>query len=252
MPEIKHNFTGGKMNKDLDERLIPNGQYTDAMNIQVSTSEGSDVGTVQNILGNRKMSSNLVDEAVSGGVVVCSLADEKNDRLYYFVWTPSADYILEYSRGASKPIPVFVDTNKDTLRFREDIIVTGVNIIDDMLFWTDNNTEPKKINITRCKEGTPNITTHTKLVNQSQGLTNIDIKEKDMKFGNNTISSNISKKRIAETLNVFSLVGVSLVWGHMLGLINLWFLPLTLTAIMVGYGSEINKDSPEKTSTLDL
>lgn len=63
-----------------------------------------------------------------------------------------------------------------------------------------------------------------------------------MKIGNNTISSNISKKRIAETLNVFSLVGVSLVWGHMLGLINLWFLPLTLIAIMVGYGSEINKE----------
>ena len=46
MPEIKHQFTGGKMNKDLDERLVPNGEYRDAMNIQVSTSEGSDVGTV--------------------------------------------------------------------------------------------------------------------------------------------------------------------------------------------------------------
>jgi len=178
MPEIKHNFTGGKMNKDLDERLIPNGEYTDAMNIQVSTSEGSDVGTVQNILGNRKMGSNAVNKAVDGGVVVCSIADEKNDRLYYFVWTPDADYILEYSRGSSAPVPVFVDKNKDTLKFRKDIIITGVNIIDDMLFWTDNNTEPKKINITRCKEGTPNITTHTKLVNQSQGLTNIDIEEK--------------------------------------------------------------------------
>ena len=43
------------MNKDLDERLVPNGEYTDAMNIQVSTSEGSDVGTVQNILGNKKI-----------------------------------------------------------------------------------------------------------------------------------------------------------------------------------------------------
>ena len=32
MPEIKNNFTGGKMNKDLDERLIPNGQYKDALN----------------------------------------------------------------------------------------------------------------------------------------------------------------------------------------------------------------------------
>ena len=50
MPELKNTFTQGKMNKDLDERLIPNGQYRDAMNVQVSTSEGSDIGTVQNIL----------------------------------------------------------------------------------------------------------------------------------------------------------------------------------------------------------
>jgi hypothetical protein len=47
MPEIKHNFTGGKMNKDLDERLVPNGEYRDAMNIEVLTSEGSDVGAPQ-------------------------------------------------------------------------------------------------------------------------------------------------------------------------------------------------------------
>ena len=52
MPEIKNQFTGGKMNKDVDERLVPKGEYRDAMNIQVSTSEGSDVGTVQNIKGN--------------------------------------------------------------------------------------------------------------------------------------------------------------------------------------------------------
>ena len=55
MPEIKHNFTKGKMNKDLDERLVPNGEYRHAMNIQVSTSEGSDVGTVQNLMGNFKV-----------------------------------------------------------------------------------------------------------------------------------------------------------------------------------------------------
>ena len=49
MPEIKHSFTAGKMNKDLDERLVPNGEYRDAMNIQVSTSKDSEVGTIQNI-----------------------------------------------------------------------------------------------------------------------------------------------------------------------------------------------------------
>ena len=108
MPEIKHNFTGGKMNKDLDERLIPNGEYTDAMNIQVSTSEGSEVGTVQNILGNKIMDYNNspASQAVDGGVVVSSIADEKNDKLYYFVWTVKADYILEYSRDDNTPEPM--------------------------------------------------------------------------------------------------------------------------------------------------
>jgi hypothetical protein len=45
MPEFNRNFAQGKMNKDLDERLVPAGQYRDAMNIQVSTSDGSNVGT---------------------------------------------------------------------------------------------------------------------------------------------------------------------------------------------------------------
>ena len=170
MPEIKHNFTGGKMNKDLDERLIPNGEYTDAMNIQVSTSEGSEVGTVQNILGNKEMDYNNspASQAVDGGVVVSSIADEKNDKLYYFVWTPNADYVLEYSRDDNTPKPVLVDINKDTLKFRPETIITGINIIDDMLFWTDNNSEPKKINIQRCKQGTTDFLTQTKLVNESQ------------------------------------------------------------------------------------
>jgi len=52
MPEIKNNFLQGKMNKDLDDRLLPNGQYRDAMNITVSKTENSDMGTAQNIKGN--------------------------------------------------------------------------------------------------------------------------------------------------------------------------------------------------------
>jgi hypothetical protein len=52
MPEIKNTFVQGKMNKDLDDRLLPNGQYRDAENITVSKSESSNVGVVQNVKGN--------------------------------------------------------------------------------------------------------------------------------------------------------------------------------------------------------
>ena len=52
MPELKHSFTAGRMNKDLDERLVPNGEYRDALNVDISTSEESDIGSVQTTLGN--------------------------------------------------------------------------------------------------------------------------------------------------------------------------------------------------------
>jgi hypothetical protein len=178
MPEIKHNFTGGRMNKDLDERLVPNGEYRDAMNIQVSTSEGSEVGTVQNILGNAKIQ--MDSEALDSAMVISSIADEKNDTLYYLIWSPDVDYILSYKRGDTTTSIIFRDVNKNALKFDPRFLITGINIIDDMLFWTDNNSEPKKINISRCRAGTPpsTPTIQTKLVNNSTGIASIDIEEK--------------------------------------------------------------------------
>lgn len=91
MPEIKNNFTKGKMNKDLDERLVPVGEYRDAFNIQVSTSEGSDVGALENILGNEIVTlENFVDQ---GAFCVGSIADEANNALYYFTSSPESGYV---------------------------------------------------------------------------------------------------------------------------------------------------------------
>jgi len=78
MPEIQNNFSQGRMNKDLDERLIPKGEYRDALNIQISTSEGSDVGTVQNLLGNIRV-ENEIDNTFVNPSCIGSIADEKND-----------------------------------------------------------------------------------------------------------------------------------------------------------------------------
>ena len=57
MAEIKHTFTAGRMNKDLDERLVPNGEYRDANNIQVRTTDGDAAGTIQNLQGNIEVGS---------------------------------------------------------------------------------------------------------------------------------------------------------------------------------------------------
>ena len=58
MPELKRGFGAAKMNKDADERTIPNGEYREALNIQITTSDESDVGTLQTLLGNTKIEFN--------------------------------------------------------------------------------------------------------------------------------------------------------------------------------------------------
>ena len=50
MAKVVNTFVKGKLNKDLDARLIPNGEYRDARNVQVSKSEGRDVGDLANVL----------------------------------------------------------------------------------------------------------------------------------------------------------------------------------------------------------
>ena len=164
MPEIKSTFAQGKMNKDLDERLIPNGQFRDAMNVQVSTSEGSDVGTAQNILGNIRAEDIISNYSSSSGIdLMCvgAVADEKNDVLYWFVSSGTVDAILEY-RDDGTVTPILVDRNSNVLQFDVLNIITGINIVDNLLFWTDNVNEPKKINIDTLK-----LNNHTDLLTHS-------------------------------------------------------------------------------------
>ena len=164
MPEIKNSFQKGIMNKDLDERLIPNGEFKDAMNVQISTSEESGVGTVQNILGNIRVEDivNIPDAKCVGAI-----ADEKNDVLYWFITSSTVDAIIEYSddpfnQSTNTCTPILVDTHKNVLKFSPSNLITGINIIDNLLFWTDNVNEPKKINIDTLKlNSNPNLSTHS-------------------------------------------------------------------------------------------
>ena len=276
MAELKRTFTGGKMDKDTDERIVQNGLYREALNISVATSEDSDVGAAQNILGNTKVTSaiqyrtlpaNVAYQYIEEGTSVYDgdnyhvgeIIDPQTNMLYRFVHTASTqegifmDRIIEFDTSKKitdfwnqKESAVFVDIFKviveldtytklcggastgratsvssaitivgsknlyqlrwgmkvlanpsgsntdmatvilvdysnqeiqldkeliynqgDTMIFHGDRnlnfgswssetklrSITGINIVDGMIFWTDNNSEPKKINIERSKAG---------------------------------------------------------------------------------------------------
>ena len=159
MAEIKKNFIKGRMNLDLDDRLLPQGEYREALNIQISGSENSDVGSVKNILGNSLVSS--ISAIPADVKCVGSIVDEKNDNLYWLFTNNTLSVIAQYNKDSNTTELVFVDINNNILKFDTSIYITGINIVDDFLFFTDGVNEPKKINIPVCISGTTDIATTT-------------------------------------------------------------------------------------------
>ena len=93
--ELKKNFIKAKMNKDFDVRLIPDGEYIDAKNILISSSEGSEVGSIQNSFGIDKMSNiTLPTDAKTIGTV----SDEGNECIYWLVASSTGNYVFEYNK----------------------------------------------------------------------------------------------------------------------------------------------------------
>ena len=80
MAEIKNSFLRSKMNKDLDDRLIPNGEYRDAQNISVGKSEADDIGALENVLGNSIVPG--TDLGIANLEIIGHLEDDNNNIIY--------------------------------------------------------------------------------------------------------------------------------------------------------------------------
>ena len=198
MPKITNIFTGGKMNKDLDERLLPNKEYRDAMNVEVTSSDSSNVGSIQNSMGNLSMDST----GIVGAKCIGSIIDNEKQRIIWFISGDVIDAIVEFDLNSSDINPVLVDTQKNTtnsvLRFTSDMLITGINILNGILFWTDNVGEPKKIDIDQMKLG---LITEIKGTTQITGAS-FNINDTAI-FGSNLGSTFSTKPATASDFTLF-------------------------------------------------
>ena len=244
MAELKRNFTSSRMNKDLDERLVPNGEYRDALNISISTSESSDEGSVESIKGNSRIGIQAQDRSftqtlgITGQKCIGTVRDEEQNKIYWFISGTNVDAIAEYDENTNSVASVFTDlfnfttsanytnspsntitfntaqpnikvgaaisgtnvisgttvasisadnktitlsnsgpatisgalsiVNPRALNFSPSMFITAANILDGILYFTDNINEPKQIDINKSKLGTPGFSSSTILRVKSQ------------------------------------------------------------------------------------
>ena len=148
-------FYAGKMNKDLDERFIKPGEYIDALNIRIGSSElgassNSDlgsVGAIENSKGNTLLTPNI--QYISGDArCIGAYEDSSKETIYWFVTSNDADLVLSYNTNTGATIYHLVSLSLNPiLKFDKEYLINGINKIDDLLFWTDNLNPPRRINV---------------------------------------------------------------------------------------------------------
>ena len=95
MAEEKRIFNKAKMNRDIDDRLLPSGEYRYALNVNIGESEGGDIGALENLKGNEQIGR------VAPGTTVGVIRDPNEDRIYWFNAGDQVDAIHEYDQSTN-------------------------------------------------------------------------------------------------------------------------------------------------------
>ncbi len=162
MANITRNFIAGKMNKVLDERLIPDGEYIDALNIRMGSTENAEIGVLENTKGNVKLTTlKYIDGTPLSASARCigTIDDSANETIYWFVHdsnfpvgaTGKLDMIVSfnvYTQVLTYHVISIDDGNgvNTTLNFNPQYLITGIDIIENLVFFTDNYNPPRVIN----------------------------------------------------------------------------------------------------------
>jgi len=149
------------MNKDLDERLVPNGEYRDAVNIAISKSEGSSVGAAENIQGTNRLKS--VGKELSNLVapgddleIIGQYVNEGTREIYLFLtnqgrlapdnqilldpqyYNPNKQHWVVSVNIAGPLAEITLYAGGPFLNFSTFYRINNINLLETQLFWTDN------------------------------------------------------------------------------------------------------------------
>ena len=163
MAKLQRNFIKGKMNKSLDERLVPNGEYIDALNVRIGSTELSEIGSVENSKGNTRLTFIEYDNQPLSDNAKCigAYEDGAEETIYWFITDPShtggqatgkLDLIVSYDVNQSSLTYHVISVDDGggvdtTLNFDPQYLITGVNKVDNLLFFTDNLNQPRVIDV---------------------------------------------------------------------------------------------------------
>jgi hypothetical protein len=165
MANLTRNFMAGRMNKVVDERLVPDGEYIDALNIRMGSTENAEIGVIENVKGNVQLTAlKYIDGTPLSSDARCigAIEDSANETIYWFIHdsnfpvgvTGKLDMIVSFNvyTNVLTYHVISIDDGDGvdtTLNFNPQYLITGVDIVDRLIFFTDDYNPPRFLNRAR-------------------------------------------------------------------------------------------------------
>jgi hypothetical protein len=151
------------INLDKDERLLEINEHREIWNSIVNTSEGSNIGCLENIKGTTNVFELSVNETFTppstGTICIGACEDIEENAIIYFICDTTGS-------GNHGILRMFINNykcewilhNQTLLNFQEDYKISSANRIGDLLYWTDGYegeafvdfNPPRKINVVKA------------------------------------------------------------------------------------------------------
>ena len=141
----KKNFLGG-LNSDIEDRLMPTGDYRYALNVRASKSDGANEGSIENTKGNTLISFPMPN---GDSKVLGALDNIRENKVIYFLYNGFGNHSIREFDASTKTIVTLLET--PLLNFQPDNYILDSFLIDDILTFNDRVNPPRSLNITRLR-----------------------------------------------------------------------------------------------------
>jgi hypothetical protein len=155
-------FAGGGLNQDVDDNFIKPNDWDYALNIRNTDRLEFSDGIISNLKGNTLVTNTFL-HATGDNKCIGTYSNEATGKIYSFIHNSLGYHLItELDTSVTpnvlskvlKSDPTSL-TNPVPLEFTAFNLINGAGIVaNNLLYWTDGNTQPKGIDITKAKTGT--------------------------------------------------------------------------------------------------
>lgn len=220
-------FTG-TMDKDTEARYLGANNYRHLLNARSSVNTEGSFGAIEDVMGNVLVSNPFLTNGKNK--VIGSYEDIAGQSCIYFVWNELGFHgiyrwyanrigfpngVIEKIYQVATP-SAYDEFNPNPLNFQENSLIVGVNLVEELLYWTDGFNDPKYINIKKANETgkSRQYKLYVNLNDLSLNVTyTINVYLNQVLVLNISVSSNQStlEKRIADIYNQINASGLLIV-----------------------------------------